>query len=150
MKRLEGRASGEVGATPEQAVALLAAVEGYPDWYPEVVREIAILERDADERPLRVRAKLHLSRGPLSSDFDIELAVHIAPSTVTLTRIPHRGGDDELFEVDWRVEGASPTRLSLTLTAVLDVPRLIPLGGVGDEVAGGFVAAAASALERPR
>jgi hypothetical protein len=150
VKRLEGRAGAEVAATPEEAVALLAAVERYPQWYPEVVREVDLLERDADERPLRVRAKLHLSRGPLSSDFDLTLAVHIGPSSVTLTRIPSPGHDDELFEVDWHVGGASPTRLSVTLTAVLDVPRLIPLGGIGDEVAAGFVAAAASALSRPR
>ena len=38
------------------------------------------------------------------------------------------------------------TEISLALDATLSVPRLVPLGGIGDSLADGFVSAAAREL----
>ena len=66
------------------------------------------------------------------------------PHTVRLTRTPHHAKDHERFEVVWRLE---EHRISLELNANLDVPRLVPVGGIGESLAQGFVAAAIKALD---
>ena len=148
MKELTGTASGTTPASPEACMALLADAERYPTWYPEVVKSVEVLERDASGQPSKVRTKLHVQHGPITRDFDLTMAVDVDPQqgTVKLRRIPHEPSDDEKFEVNWTVSGASPTRISLDLAANLDVPRFLPLGTIGDAIAGGFVNAATRAL----
>lgn len=147
MKPLHGEASADVGAPLRECLALLAAVERYPRWYPEVVREVLVVERHPDGLVSRAEATLHVSHGPLVKDLHLLLAVRVSePGTVVLTRIPHGGPDGERFEVTWRLEERERTRIRLALDAELAVPRFVPLGGVGDTVAQGFVAAAAAAL----
>jgi hypothetical protein len=63
-----------------------------------------------------------------------------------LSRIPHEPIDKERFDVTWRVDGGQATQIRLDLLANLDVPRLVPLGGVGDSMAQGLVSAATRAL----
>jgi hypothetical protein len=73
--------------------------------------------------------------------------VQVDPAgTVKLSRIPHRGGDGEKFDVIWRVTGAGPSQIRLDLAAGLNVPRFLPLGDVGESLASGFVNAAVTAL----
>jgi hypothetical protein len=147
MKDLQASASAGVAAAPEACTALLAAVDRYPSWYPEVIRDAEALERDAAGTPLRARATVHMMFGPLARDFEQELAVAVQPGReVTLTRIPGHAGDPERFEVRWLVTPASQARLELQLIARLEVPRLLPLGGAGEALAQGFVEAAARAL----
>jgi hypothetical protein len=147
MKELTGSAVATTAAISEACLSLLEAVDRYPSWHPEVVKEAEVLERDAQGHPTKARAKLHVERGPLTRDFDLVLAVSIDPSgTVKLSRIPHEPTDKEKFDVIWRVEGGPTTRIRLELAANLDVPRFIPLGGVGDSMAEGLVNAAARAL----
>ena len=123
-------------------------MERYPSWYPEVVEEVEVRERDDQGRATRAQTTLHVSYGPLVRSFRLLLAVVVErPSTVKLTRIPHDRSDQERFEVLWRLAESGPgTRISLELDANLSVPRLVPLGGVGDAMAEGFVAAATKAL----
>src|SRR5205085_11006139 len=105
--------------------ALLSDVEGYPGWYPDVVRRVHVLERDAQQRARRARATLHVAYGPLVRDFDLVLAVKLAPpTTVGLERIPHEPRDQETFKVTWRVSENSPTTIAVQLEAHLPVPRL--------------------------
>src|ERR1022692_2749591 len=78
MKELRGTATALVPAPLTQCLALVEAVDRYPAWYPDVVRTVEVLERDAN----------------------------------------------------------------------LDVPRFLPLGGVGDSVAQGFISAASAKLVR--
>ncbi len=147
MKRLHGTAEANIPARIEECFDLLDAIDGYPRWYPEVVRQAEVIERDGDGRPVRARAVLHASVGPLARDFHLELQVSTSPPTVVrFTRIPHHAGDDEYFEVLWKLEGTGQTAVTLELNANLSVPRLLPLAGVGDSMAQGFVAAAAKAL----
>jgi hypothetical protein len=151
MKELHGSATAHVAAPIEECLALLQAVDRYPSWYPEVVKGAEVVERDADGAPAKARTTLHVSHGPLVRDFRLLLAVGVQrPGTVTLTRVPHGPSDQEAFEVTWRLADREGTRIELVLDANLSVPRLIPLGGIGDAMAQGFVAAAARALGASR
>jgi Polyketide cyclase / dehydrase and lipid transport len=148
VKELKGSASGTTPASREACIALLADAERYPDWYPDVVKTVEVLERDASGQPSKVRTKLHVQHGPITRDFDLTMAVDVEPQqgTVKLHRIPHEPSDAEKFEVNWAVGGGAPTRIGLDLAANLDVPRFLPLGGIGDAIAAGFVSAATRAL----
>ena len=148
MRELSADASTTVAATPEACTELLAAVDRYPSWYPEVVRDAEVVERGSGGAPARARATVHLALGPIDRDFELPVEVVVEPGKrVTLTRVPHEPSDEERFELAWRVAGGPPTRLSLELSANLDVPRLLPLGGVGERLAQGFVGAASRALD---
>ncbi len=151
MKELHGTASASVDAPIEECFALIEAIDGYPSWYSDVVREAEVLARDGEGHPTRAQATLHATIGPLVRDFRLSLAVIVEQfSTVQLNRIPHDSSDPERFEVLWRLERESKTRIHLTLEANLSVPRLMPVGGIGESLASGFVAAAATALGQPR
>ena len=143
MKELRGTATALVPAPLERCLALVRAVDGYPSWYPDVVRSVEVVERDADGLPSRAQTKLHLTTGPLTKDFDLLMAVTFEPpATVKLAKV----GGDAKFEVLWRLQDGEKTRLTLELDANLDVPRFLPLGGIGDSVAQGFVSAASAEL----
>lgn len=147
MKRLAGHAAAESGATPADCFELLAAVDRYPVWNPEVVRGAEVLERADDGSPTKARAKLHAEVGPVVKDFDLLLAVSTdRPRAVTLTRISDDRGDQEEFRVGWTVAQGPPTRIELRLDANLSVPRFVPVIGVGDSLAKEFVTAAVRAL----
>jgi hypothetical protein len=146
VRELHARASADTAASVEAATALLRDVEGYPRWYPEGVRTVQALERGADATASRVRATLHLAQGPLQRDFQLTLAVsEPGGGVIVLERERHSPSDPERLAVTWRVQEG---QISLILDAVLDVPRLLPLGGLGESLARGFVAAAARALAR--
>jgi ribosome-associated toxin RatA of RatAB toxin-antitoxin module len=145
MKELHGTAAALVPAPLAQCLALVEAVDGYPAWYPDVVRAVEVLERDARGVPSRVRTKLHLSAGPVTKDFDVLMAVAVeSPATVKLVKV----GGSAKFDVIWRLHDGQNTRLELELDANLDVPRFVPLSGVGNSVAQGFISAASAELAR--
>jgi hypothetical protein len=151
VKELSGSASADVAASTEQCMALLAAVERYPDWYPEVVQRVDVRDRDPAGQATRASTKLHVAAGPMTRDFDLLLNVQVQqPDVVRLVRIPHEPDDEERFEVTWRVRDGTRRRLELALTAALPVPRFLPVGGIGDSLAQGFVAAAVRELDGPR
>jgi hypothetical protein len=150
MKELTGSASATTAASQAEAIALLGAIDGYPSWTGEVVKQAEVLDRDGEGRPTRAQTKLHVERGPLTRDFDLLFDVKIDPAgTVALTRVPNERSDKERFDVIWKVGGGQSTRIELQLAANLDVPRLIPLGGVGDSMAADLVSAATRALASP-
>ena len=148
MKELRASASATVSATPEACTQLLAAVDRYPSWYPDVIRDAQVLERAADGTALRVRAVVHLALGPIAHDLALVLAVAVERGRrVTLSRVPHEPSDEERFELAWHVDGGPPTRLRLELSAQVEVPRLLPVGGIGGPFAQAFVDAASRALD---
>jgi hypothetical protein len=147
VKELRGAASGTVDAPLGEAFALLAALEDYPRWHPDVVKHVEVLERGDDGQPRRARTALHVAYGPLVRDFNLVMAVTVEPERlVGLKRIPHGSDDPEEFAVTWRLEEPAGTRITLELLASLSVPRLLPVGGIGDSFARGFVDAAAREL----
>ena len=147
MKELHGSATATVDAPADRCMALFEAVDEYPEWHPDVVQEVEVLDRH-EGHPTRVRAKLHLARGPLVKDFDLVLSVASdRVRQVRLTRVRDEHAGDEQFETTWLVEDVGGTRIRLELSASLDVPRFLPVGGLGDGVAEGFVAAAVKRLD---
>jgi ribosome-associated toxin RatA of RatAB toxin-antitoxin module len=145
MKELRGAAATVVPAPLAQCLALVEAVDEYPLWYPEVVRSVEVLERDASGLPSRAQTKLHLSAGPVTKDFDLLMAVTVEPpGTVKLTKVD----GSAKFDVVWRLNAGESTRIELELDANLDVPRFLPLGDIGNSVAQGFVSAASAELAR--
>jgi hypothetical protein len=127
---------------------MLGDIEGYPRWYPDVVRGVEVVDRDGDGLATRARARLHAAAGPLSRDLELLLSVSRRAEEVKLARVPNETTDRERFEVRWTVRpgDGDGCRIEVALAATLDVPRLVPLGGIGDSMASGFVAAAARAL----
>jgi Polyketide cyclase / dehydrase and lipid transport len=147
MKELHGSAYSSVDAPVDKCIALLEAVDRYPEWHPDVVHEVEVLARNDAGRPTRVRAKLHVARGPLVKDFNLVMAVASdARREVKLTKIQDAHSGPEQFGVTWLVDDTGPTLIRLDLSASLDVPRFLPVGGVGDGLAEGFVAAAVKEL----
>ncbi len=132
-------------ASLAQALALVEAIDEYPVWYPEVVREVQVLERDARGLPSRAQTRLHLSAGPVTKDFDLLMAVTVEPpATVKLAKV----GGSANFDVIWHLSEGESTHIQLALDASLDVPRFLPLGDIGDSVAQGFISAASAELAR--
>ncbi len=152
MKQLTGSAQVEVDAPLQACYALLADVERYRDWYPDVVRDVDVVDREPDGLAAKAHAALHVSRGPFAHDLELMLAVERRPPrAVALTRLPNEPGDPEAFRVVWRLAGAGGrTRIDVELAASLSLPRMLPLGGIGDAMAEGFVAAAARGISRSR
>lgn len=146
MKDLHGTATGVVAAGMGDCLTFLAAVDRYPSWYPEVVRAVDVLERDQGGQPTRVRTQLHLEEGPLVKDFDLVMAVVVQPpDTVRLDRTSDKPSAT-VFAVGWHLQAGQSTRITVRLDASLQVPRFLPVGGLGDSIARGFLAAASRAL----
>jgi len=146
MKELHGSAYAAVDAPPDACIALLEAVDRYPEWHPDVVQEVEVLAQN-DGHPTRVHAKLHMARGPLVKDFNLVMSVATdGRRQVKLTKVQDAHSGPEQFEVTWLVEDTGPTLIRLDLSASLDVPRFLPVGGVGDGLAEGFVGAAVNEL----
>ena len=149
MKDLRGEAAQTVPAEAQRCLDLLADLESYPRWYPDVVRRIEVMAREGSQ-VTQARATLHAAIGPINRDLDLLLSVVRQSDTVLLARVPHAGSDRERFEVRWRAapHASDRTRLELALAASLDLPRLLPTGGLADTLAAGFVSAAARELSR--
>ena len=149
MKDLRGDAAAQVVASSSECFQLLLAIERYPEWHPDVVRLAEVTRRGAGGWPTMATTTVHLGVGPLHRDFRLVMEVDTTPDhQVSLTRVPHDSSDPERFIVAWHIEPGPTTRLAMELRATLDVPRLLPLRGVGDAVAQGFVAAAGDELAR--
>jgi hypothetical protein len=132
----------------EDCLAFLAALDDYPSWYPDVVRAVEVVEYGDGGIPLKAETKLHLAYGPVARDLDLLLAVKVLrPNLVELTHIPRGQSSGTSFNAAWRLEDHAGTRLALELDATMPVPGLVPLGGVGDAFAAGFMQAAVARLE---
>ena len=151
MKQLSGSATEVTAASIERCFALLENVERYPEWHPGAVRAVEALDRDGDGRVTRALVTLHVARGPVTKDFELVMAVRgVAPGTVTLTRLRNEPSDAEEFEVRWALQREGDgTRILLEIEANLAVPRMLPLGGIGEAMAAAFVAAAVRAAASP-
>ncbi|MGH2886976.1 MAG: SRPBCC family protein [Solirubrobacteraceae bacterium] len=138
-----------MAAPLEKCFALVASVDRYPEWCPDVVRNVQVLERDAGGQPQRVRMMIHVARGTLVKEFQLFLAIAVEPPrSVTLTRVTDHPTNQE-FTAVWLLRLGSRTRIALQLDAKLRVPALVPAAGIPDEIANAFVAAASRALAPP-
>ena len=145
MKELNGSASAFVAAPVEECMALCEAVDRYPAWCPEIVTDVDVLEREPGGRPTRARTRLHVAHGALARDFDLTMAITSEPpGIVRLAKLS--SGSQQRFDVVWRLSRGTPTEIRIELEASLNVPRFLPLGGVGDALAAQFVTAAGREL----
>ena len=100
MKEFHGTAIRVVAAPAADCLSLLRAVDGYPTWFPEMVRDAEVLQRDAADQLTRARTTLHVARGPLVHDFDLVMAIAVEPpGTVKLSKV---------------TSGRSPSRFDVT------------------------------------
>ncbi len=151
MRRLSGHADAACDASPSAVAELLVAVDRYPSWHGDVVRQVEVRSRDEAGRPETAEVTLRVAIGPVHHDLELTLAISSAlPGRVTLTRLPNEPGDPERFVAVWRLGEGQRTTVTLDVEAELDVPRLVPIGGIGDRLAQGFVDAAATRATRDR
>ncbi len=148
MKHLHGAARANVDRPIGDCFALLAGLAAYPSWYPDVVREVKVVEDGDDGFPVRAETKLHLAYGPVSRDLDLLLAVRARePGLVELRQIPRDASSGASFHATWRLEDQAGTHLELQLDATMPVPRLVPVARVANGFAAGFMHAAVGRLE---
>jgi ribosome-associated toxin RatA of RatAB toxin-antitoxin module len=141
-----GEAAQVADASLEECFALVAAVDRYPEWCPDIVRDVEVLDRGASSQPSRVRMRMHIARGMIVREFNLFLAVMAQPpETVKLTRVTDHPTNQE-FTATWQLRPAASTRVALELDAKLRVPWYVHSRGIGDTVANGFVSAACQAL----
>jgi hypothetical protein len=146
MREFHGEAAEVVAAPEEDCFALLAAVDRYPDWCPDVVGDVDVLDRGADGQPSRLRMSMHIARGALVREFFLFLGIVVEPpGTVKLTRVTDHPTEQE-FNATWMLRPAGSTRVALQLDAKLRVPWYVPAEGIADAIAEGFVTAACRAL----
>lgn len=146
MRDFHGEAAEVTPASLDDSFALVAAVDRYPDWCPDAVRAVDVLERGADGYPRSVRMRMHIARGAIVRDFDLYLAIGVVPpATVKLRRFTDHPTNQE-FHATWLLRAAGSTRIELQLDAKLGVPSYTPAGGIPDAIAEGFVSAACRAL----
>ena len=149
MRRLKGHGGAACDASAASLAELLVAVDRYPTWHGDVVRTVAVRSRDQGGLPDTVDATLRVAIGPVHHDLELTLRISSAPvNRITLTRLPNDPGDPETFVAVWRLDEGHQTMISLDVEAELDVPRLVPLGRIGDALAQGFVDAAVARAAR--
>jgi ribosome-associated toxin RatA of RatAB toxin-antitoxin module len=155
VKSITGSASARVRADQAACFALLAAVDRYDDWNPDLVRELEVLSHDKQGRPERLNAVLHVKQSPIAKDFELTVAVRTDPShTVHISRLPNEPTDEEALELVWRIEGdggGDQARLEVRFEAQVSfLPRFLPVGGVGDMIARALMSSAVKALQASR
>jgi ribosome-associated toxin RatA of RatAB toxin-antitoxin module len=144
-----GQAADVTRASLEESFVLVSAVDRYPDWCPDIVREVEVFDRGTDGHPSRVRMRMRVARGAIVREFDLYLVVAVEPpSTVDLTRTTDHPTNQE-FNATWMLSSAGSTTIALELDAKLRVPWYIRSGGIGDAIAEAFVSAASRRLAMP-
>jgi ribosome-associated toxin RatA of RatAB toxin-antitoxin module len=151
MKSIDGHATSLVRATTAQCFPLLAAVDRYPEWNGELVREVAVLERDEAGRPSTARLSIHVAQSPFGKNFQLLVSVHADPErAVRLSRVPAGPSDRDELEIRWRLDPGAETLIAVSFHAATSlVPRLVPLFGVGDQIAAHLLEGAVRTLGRP-
>jgi ribosome-associated toxin RatA of RatAB toxin-antitoxin module len=147
VRDFHGQAAGIARASLDEAFALVAAVDRYPEWCPDVVTDVEVLERAEDGSASKVRMRIRVQRGTFAREFDLYLVVVAEPpATVRLARVTDHPTNQE-FDATWSLtEAQDGTRIALVLDAKLRVPWYIGAHGIPDAIAGAFVSDATRAL----
>ncbi|MGH2887504.1 MAG: SRPBCC family protein [Solirubrobacteraceae bacterium] len=149
MKHLDGRAGAEVPAPIATCFSLLAAIERYPRWCGEFIREVSSVERGDDGRPVRAHVVVYVAQSPFWKRFEFDATIRTEPPrAVYVSRLPSSPGDEDRFSLSWSLmtEGER-THVGLVFSAAVSfLPSVLPLPGVGDLIAGALLDAAAREL----
>ena len=130
MAAIDGEATREVGAAPEDVYAVLADVARYPEWM-RIAREAGVRDTDADGRA--TRADIVLDAKVTRIRLGVALA-HDPPRRIGLSR---DGGDVKALDGAWEIEPAGGGRSRVTYRLRLDPGMRLGLllrGGVQDRV----------------
>jgi hypothetical protein len=147
MKELAATAAASTKAPLEHCFALVSAIDQYPSWYPATVTAAEVTERDGAGLPSRALVDLHVAHGVLVRDFHLDVSVQARPlESLTMSRIRRGSEDRERLSVAWALAGGQRTRVEVRMQASLSIPRFVPVGGVAESLADGFLAAALAAL----
>jgi ribosome-associated toxin RatA of RatAB toxin-antitoxin module len=149
MKDISGSASAQVPVSARRCFELLIAVEDYPSWIGDYVREVHVLERDGRGRPARARAVVHVAQSPFGKDFTVDVTVSPESARrIRVSRIPAGPEDEDRLELIWHVEPGAGATVAVEFAAqVSAVPGWLPVGDAGDAIARAALQAAADALE---
>jgi ribosome-associated toxin RatA of RatAB toxin-antitoxin module len=147
MKQLFGSAVATTPASLERCFQLVAAIDRYPIWYPAAVTAAEVTERDVGGLPTRARVNLHVSQGVLVRDFRLNVDVVTRElESVQMSRIPRGPDDREELTVAWTLAGGDATQIEVRMSANLSIPRFVPVSGIAESMARGFLDAALDAL----
>jgi hypothetical protein len=125
----------------------VSAIDRYPIWYPAGVTAAEVTERDDGGLPTRARVNLHVAQGVLVRDFKLNVAVVTRElESVQMSRIPHGPDDREELSVEWGLAGGEETQIDVRMSANLSIPRFVPVSGIAESMARGFLDAALAAL----
>lgn len=80
MKHLDGRAQASVQAPIADCYALLEAVERYPSWCGEFIREASRVERGGDGRPVRAHVVVYVAQSPFAKRFEFDATIRAEPA----------------------------------------------------------------------
>ncbi len=70
-REFHGEATEVAAASAEKCFALVATVDRYPDWCPQILREVEVLDRGDGGQPSRMRVRMRVARGAISSGFEL-------------------------------------------------------------------------------
>jgi len=144
MKDLAATATGTTPTPIEECYAVLSDFERYPAWFPDSIKAAEILEQGPDGQPTRIKTTLHVAQGPIVRDFKVHMAVTVRrPELIELRRLPKEPSDHEQILVSWRLSDRDGgTEIEAGLRASLNIPRFLPVGGLAESMARGFLDAA--------
>lgn len=149
MKHLDGRAGVVVTPPIATCFSLLEAVERYPRWCGEFIREVSSVERGDDGRPVQAHVVVHVAQSPFGKRFEFDARIRTEPPrAVDLSRLPSSADDRDRFSLSWSLAAEGDrTHVGLEFSAAVSfLPSVLPLPGVGDLIAGALLDAAAREL----
>jgi hypothetical protein len=151
MKVLDGRAGALVEAPIATCYSLLEAVERYPSWCGEFIREVASIERGGDGRPVRAHVVVYVAQSPFGKRFEFDARIRTdPPRAVDLSRLPTSPSDRDRFSLSWSLSEGERTHIGLEFSAAVSfLPSVVPMPGVGDLIAGTLLDAATRELSGP-
>jgi hypothetical protein len=128
--------------------SLLEAVERYPGWCGEFIREVSSVERADDGRPVRAHVVVYVAQSPFGKRFEFDATIRTEPPRrVYLSRLPGSQDDRDRFSLSWSLTAGERTQIGLEFAAAVSfLPSALPLPGVGDLIAGALLDAAAREL----
>jgi ribosome-associated toxin RatA of RatAB toxin-antitoxin module len=149
MKNIRGCASATVPASARQCFELFVAVDEYPSWIGEYVREVHVLERNSRRHPTRARAVVHVAQSPFGKDFEVDIKVSTeARRAIRLSRMPPHEDDADRLELVWRLGPGDAAAVTLEFAAQISLlPTWLPIGDAGNTIAAAALEAAIDALE---
>jgi hypothetical protein len=149
MKHLDGRAGAVMQAPIGMCFRLLEAVERYPGWCGEFIREVSSVERGDDGRPVRAHVVVYVAQSPFGKRFEFDATIRTEPPRrVYLSQLPSSQDDRDRVSLSWSLtEEGERTHIGLEFAAAVSfLPSVLPLPGVGDLIAGALLDAAAREL----